>query len=182
MLTVNLWGNMRKLVCFILYCCLACTCEAEELSESIEQRLASVHRDAKQGDVLAQVLLGRVYYTGGELPQDYKEAEKWYRKAAEQGNVYSQCQLAGMYFKGVGVQQDYEQALKWLRLAADQGESGAHFALGKMYWDGFGVDQDFDESAKWFNSAARLGNKEAQQFLNEVAGSPIPAAGEAASD
>ena len=58
---------------------------------------------------------------GDGVPQDYKEAVKWYRLAAEQGYADAQYNLGLMYSNGEGVPQDYKEAVKWYRLAAEQG-------------------------------------------------------------
>jgi len=42
---------------------------------------------AERGDAEAQDILGNMYYNGQGVPQDYKEAARWYRKAAEQGDA-----------------------------------------------------------------------------------------------
>jgi len=47
------------------------------------------------------------YYTDFfTVPQDYKEAVKWYLKAAEQGYALAQFNLGNMYYNGDGVLQD----------------------------------------------------------------------------
>ena len=45
----------------------------------------------------AQYNLGVMYDNGEGVPQDYKEAVKWYRLAAEQGNANAQTNLGNMY-------------------------------------------------------------------------------------
>jgi len=57
---------------------------------------------AEQGDVTAQRLLGGMYRFGWGVPQDYREAAKWYRMGADQGDVVAQFSLAEMYFEGSG--------------------------------------------------------------------------------
>jgi len=52
-----------------------------------------LHKAAKQGDVIAQLNLGRMYYYGEGVTKDNAEAGKWYRKAAEQGNETAQTWL-----------------------------------------------------------------------------------------
>ena len=42
---------------------------------------------AENGNAKAQEKLGFMYYKGWGVERDYKEAEKWVRKAAEQGNA-----------------------------------------------------------------------------------------------
>ena len=55
------------------------------------QATFTVHRkSAEQGNVPGLWKMGVCYYVGYEVPQDYKQAICWYRKAAEQGNNFSQ--------------------------------------------------------------------------------------------
>ena len=64
-----------------------------------------------------------MYDDGQGVPQDYKQAVKWYTKAAEQGNAEAQYNLALVYANGQGVPQDYKQAAKWYTKAAEQGNA-----------------------------------------------------------
>ncbi len=52
---------------------------------------------AEQGEAFAQSNLGLMYERGQGVPQDYKEAVKWYRLAAEQGDAEAQFNLGIMY-------------------------------------------------------------------------------------
>ena len=45
---------------------------------------------AEQGHPDAQIMLGIFYELGVGIPQDYKEAAKWFRLAAEQGEPVAQ--------------------------------------------------------------------------------------------
>ncbi len=65
-----------------------------------------------------QFNLGSMYDKGEGVPQDYKEAARWYRAAAEQGHANAQLYLGGMYQRRQGVPQDYVQAHMWFNLAA----------------------------------------------------------------
>ncbi len=78
----------------------------------------------------AQMSLGMVYVGGQGVPQDEKEAVKWFRLAGEQGLVEAQAMLAGIYATGKGVPQDETEAVKWLRLAAAKGDAGSQNNLG----------------------------------------------------
>ena len=66
-----------------------------------------------------------MYGKGQGVPQDDKEAVKWYRLAAEQGDAKAQNNLGVSYDNGQGVPQDYKEALKWTKLAAEQGHARA---------------------------------------------------------
>jgi len=76
---------------------------------------------AEQGDANAQFNLGVMYDKGEGVPQDYKEATKWYRLTAEQGDASAQTKLGYMYDHGQGVLQDNVVAHMWYNLAAANG-------------------------------------------------------------
>ena len=59
-----------------------------------------------------------MYQKGKGVPQDYKEAAKWWRQSAEQGNAFAQALLGKMYYNGWGVPKDYREAGKWIRKSA----------------------------------------------------------------
>ena len=80
---------------------------------------------AEQGDIIAQGILGGIYYNGEGLPQDYKQAVYWYKKSADQGNAIAQYNLGIMYYNGEGVAQNYKKAYVWKSLAAAQGHKKA---------------------------------------------------------
>jgi uncharacterized protein len=75
---------------------------------------------AEEGNAIAQGLLGRMYFRGEGITQDYQEAAKWHHLAAEQGDKYSQHTLGSSYFYGVGVTKDYQEAAKWYHIAAEE--------------------------------------------------------------
>lgn len=102
------------------------------------------------------------------VPQDIKEAMKWYRLAAEQGNPNAQQHLGDMYCSGKGVPQDDEEAAKWYRLVAEYGFASAQRMLGHMYQTGRGVAQDYEEAVKWYLLAALQGNVTAQEALKAL--------------
>jgi uncharacterized protein len=54
---------------------------------------------------------------GWGVPQDYKEAIKWYKLSAEQENTEAQFNLGNMYL----IIQDYVQAHKWFNIAGANG-------------------------------------------------------------
>ena len=146
---------------------VATAATAQDLANSTD--LAEVRRAAEDGDAAAQAELGDVYWHGGGVDQDYREAISWYRRAAEQGNVGGQLGLGTAYWEGVGVPQDHAEAARWLRLAAEQGDPGGQFGLGSAYWNGLGVPQDHIEAHMWFNLAGAQGNEGAVRARDKVA-------------
>ena len=59
--------------------------------------LEKTKRLANAGDASAQCNLGWMYMEGEGVPQDYKEAVKWYRLSADQGDADAQYNLGVMY-------------------------------------------------------------------------------------
>ncbi len=93
--------------------------------ELSELKIEELHKVAEQGEAFAQTFLGNKYAEGRGVPENDREAVKWYRKAAEQGWPGAQCDLGIMYEKGEGVPEDYVRAYAWANLAAAQGHRGA---------------------------------------------------------
>jgi len=119
---------------------------------------------AEDGDADAQRRLGNLYNHGDEVPQNYNEAVKWYRKAAEQGDAEAQGSLGMMYETGEGVPQDYDEAIKLYRKAAEQGDAFSQSSLGQMYRDGKGVAKDLIHAYAWLNVAQANGYESADIF------------------
>jgi len=66
-----------------------------------------------------------MYKNGQGVPQDYKEAVKWYRLSAEQGDATAQFNLGNQYANGTGVLQDYALAHMWFNLSGSNGDKHA---------------------------------------------------------
>ena len=109
---------------------------------------------AEKGGASAQYNLGLMYDYGKGVPQDYKEAVKWYRFAAVQGETQAQYNLGWMFSNGLGSLQDYKEAVKWYRFAAVQGDNQAQNNLALMYYEGKGVKQSKVMAHMYFNIAA----------------------------
>lgn len=109
---------------------------------------------AKQGNPLAQSMLGFKYQQGLGVLQDYSEALKWLSLAAGNGDAQAQAELAKMYMEGLGVPPDYTKAAKWFGEAAKQGNASAQLFLGLLYYQGLGVPKDFVRAHMWYNLAS----------------------------
>ena len=74
---------------------------------------------AEQGNVQAQISVGKMYLYGWGVKKSEVQAAKWYRKAAEQGDSGAQKMLAYLYENGAGVEKNPAEAEKW-RQASEQ--------------------------------------------------------------
>ena len=132
------------------------------LSACSQDPTAELRQWAEQGDVHAQYNLGDMYENRRGVPQDYREAVRWYRAAAEQGLAKAQYNLGVMCEKGTGTTQDDEEAVRWYLAAAEQGYGSAQNNLGYKYENGQGVTQDFVQADKWYILAGSSPTKEAR--------------------
>jgi len=130
---------------------------------------------AEKGDVDAMRNLGVMYLEGRGVPQDYKLAVEWFRKAAEKGEAIAMINLGAMYAEGRGVPQDDKLAVEWFRKAAEKGNVNAMYNLGFMYQQGRGVPQDYKQAYAWFSVAAAGGMKEAGAMRDSLRKGMTPA-------
>lgn len=125
---------------------------------------------AQKGDMYAQLMLGALFEDGTDpaIPQDIKEAAKWYAKAAKQGYPKAQHNLALLYEDGRGVPQSYTEAAKWYAKAAKAGFSEAQNNLAVLYIMGNGVKQNRAQAEKLLTAAVGQGNENARRNLQKL--------------
>jgi TPR repeat protein len=89
---------------------------AAELTPEQKQRALPLlyQQAAEQGDVGSEFLLGMMYVTGQDVPQDVTRGVKWLVRAAEHGHTKAQLSLSMMYETGEGVPRDLMNACTWL--------------------------------------------------------------------
>ena len=117
--------------------------------------MATLTRQAQNGDVAAQLDLADEYYKRG----NHAKAFEWTTKAANQGFADAQFGLGVLYHNGHGVRQDYQKAVEWYTKAANQGHEYAQGILGWMYENGHGVSQDKSTAKRYYSQACDNGNQ-----------------------
>jgi len=135
---------------------------ATVLAAMSESQLRSL---AKQGDIDAQMELGKRYFNGNGLEQSFTEAFSYFRKAADYGNPNAQTVLGFMYANGIGVEDNEIKAFIWFRKAAEQANHDAQFRLGLCFYAGFGVEQNYQDALIWLQQSADQGNSNAQYLI-----------------
>ena len=63
------------------------------IEQDVDEGLRLLHFAANDGDDMAMLILGDIYYNGNPLPADRSEAKKWYRLAADAGNEDAEDRL-----------------------------------------------------------------------------------------
>jgi len=133
---------------------------------------------AAQGDLAAQVTLGRWYSSivSTQGHPDYAQAVKWFGMAAEQGNARGQFELGRLYASGKGVPLDPVKAAGLFRKASAQGKEYAQVEYGKALKEGSGTKKSYREALECFKKAASQGNLEAMLLLGQMyaAGQGVP--------
>lgn len=122
-----------------------------------------------QGTVHFQFLYGTMLYEGSRVPQNYREAVRWWTKAAGQGNAKAQHALAICYGLGHGVAQNFTQSAEMFRQAAENGHAQAQNDIGNCYFSGQGVIRDFEQARVWWMKAALQDIPQAQYNIGCVA-------------
>lgn len=78
-----------------------------------------LEKAAESGDADAQYEIGLHYHLGDPVPQNDREAVRWYLKAAKQGNAPAMRYLADHYREGKGVPRDDNEAARWRQNAIE---------------------------------------------------------------
>lgn len=122
---------------------------------------------AEKGDADAQDFLGRMYYEGKIVAQDYTEALKWFEKAAEEGHIGAKLEMGKMYYAGLGVGQDIDKAIELISEAAEQGHIEAQYGIASLYYKGIDghIEPNHERAFHWFKKSAEQGYVQAQYNL-----------------
>jgi TPR repeat protein len=114
---------------------------------------------AKQGDIEAELRVGKSYYFGANAKNGKKnpdEACKWFERALEKGSKEAGAWVGRCYVTGHGVPLDVTRGAVLIRSAADANEPVGLRFLGLMYLDGAGVPKDTSQALVIFSRAAAL--------------------------
>ena len=90
-------------------------------SNDYKSSLRELEVPARNGNSVAQSLLGVQYERGEGTQANLAKALDWYRKASAQGDSRSSERLANLYAFGLGIKPDVEHALDLAILSTIQG-------------------------------------------------------------
>lgn len=130
--------------------------------------IRKVLQEADPWETSGYVSLGWCYVNGYGVPQDYREAVRWWSRAAEQGNEVAQVCLEWCYENGYGIPQDDKGTETWHSKSVKQGNAVVQedkvielLAEGRNYFK----MENYTEAVKCFKKAAEQGNPLAQGML-----------------
>ena len=145
--------------------------------------LEQLKKAAEEGDVDAQIQLGRIYCEGAGVDRkDRSKAEFWFRKAAEQGSRDAEFDLAVMLADD-RYGESFRTAEKIFRKYAEHGDREAQFCLGLLLERGYEDEKysspkdpermtKWKESLLWYRKAADQGDARAMRALGMAYSEP----------
>lgn len=136
-------------------------------SVSLPTDVPTLEKLAKNKNQEAQLALAEKYLNGVGVEQDFKKAEKWFKKAAEEGNVEAQYQLGKLYFDGINGKPDLKNAIKWFQKGAQGGNARAMFMLGECNLYGLGEKQNDMAAVEWFKKSSYTGYAPAEYVMGQ---------------
>jgi len=131
-----------------------------------------LRKAAKQGDHVAQYYLGEIYFHGHDVPEDRKEAFKWYKQSSDGGYVPAQQKTAHCCLQGIGTRKNEgdgylilaslalwgdEEAWTLLQSAAASGNSAAEYSMWLYYRE----KNNLETAYSWLEKAAKQGHAQA---------------------
>ena len=132
---------MKNIIYLLLLASIPFAAIAQRWSKSLE-------KDAKKGNVTAQVEVGNAYFKGNGVEKDLEKAAKWYYEAILQGEESVKENFYSFYSKQ-------------LEKYAKSGDAQAQYEVGCDYLKGSGVDKDVKTAAEWLLLAVGQDHKEA---------------------
>jgi len=137
--------------------------------EEEEDRVQWFRNMAENGDVDAQLQLGKLYYYGGRgFRRNYEAAADYFQMAAAENDHNAMAFLGHMHIHGLGVSKNNETALKYLQLAVDKNVPFAWKTLGSLHLHGYAVAKDVEMAVKYLKKAADRGLPEAKYRLGTL--------------
>jgi len=110
-------------------------------------------------------LIAEMYDKGVDLPENQKEASRWWLKAADEGDHDAQSAIGIRLADGRGIPQDPEKARFFCTEAAKQGDSSGEYCLGYLHQHGLGVAVNERDARTHYERASVGGNRLAIKAL-----------------
>ena len=110
---------------------------------------------AKEGNAEAQCELGRLYFDGLGVSQNFVTSLEWARKAADQNHAGGLNSVGVCYRNGLAVDADLDVAMSYFVRAAEQGSVKAMFNLGNMHDLGGELAHDPDQALSWYEKCLK---------------------------
>lgn len=134
-----------------------------------ELNLTLLRHSASNGSTYSMKVLGRAYYHGREIQQDYETAFALFETAANAGDAEAIYLLGSLYHHGEGTEKDLVKARALYAEAAHHDIAKAQRDYASFLASGKGGPRDFVGAAEWYKRAADNGDVESKFFAKFMA-------------
>jgi uncharacterized protein len=103
------------------------------------------------GDPNAQYSLARLYLEGTGVPQNARQAARWFNLAAEKGHHHAQALLGHLLVMGEGIPRQRALGLMWLTMARDAADPDKDQWISSLYDKAFAGASERDRQVALAN-------------------------------
>lgn len=122
----------------------------------IAEEAEGYKKDCDSGNIKTCVHLGRMYYLGKGVQQNYSKAIELFTKACDTED-YASCLVVGaMYAESQGVEKNDIRAVEFYTKACKGKEAAACYFLGSRYFEGKGVKQNISKAFEFYTKACDM--------------------------
>lgn len=140
-------------------------CKDSSAETTLSQVFNEIKSLAESDDIIAQTILGEMYYYGIGIEKDIDKAADILIKPAQQGNANAKLMLGLLYNNE---KEDYDRAFDYYKRSAEQGVAIGQANLGFMYLNGLGVSKDNNKAIEWLEKSAEQGGRYALYNLGVI--------------
>jgi len=141
---------------------------SEDGSYDNKERIESIKRSAKNGNIRAANFLGEIYARGEVVEKDMNTSRLYFEEAEALGSIRAKYMLGVMTLEGSYTRRDIIKGLNRIYQAAKAGLKEAQFYLGKVYYAGEMLDRDVEKAYVYFQAAYSRGEKESEKYLHAI--------------
>jgi len=148
----------------------------DKIKKSTNKDVKNILEKANQGDVIAELTIGLMYFCNDANPQDYREYFtqepsfiSWEPKCHSENN--SDKLLSKFEHDDYLRNSQYiVESAKWVSAASDKGNDYAELTLASLYENGYGVTKKDDLAISLYKKSAEQGNVISQLILAIIYG------------
>lgn len=118
--------------------------------------IGETEKECSGGDEKSCFALGRMYFQGRDVAQDYDKAAKYLETACRDGNADACGLLGEMYLQPYGLAQDITRGLSLMEKSCDRGSLEGCSVLGHVLSEGRHKARDLERAMKlWRDGCAK---------------------------
>lgn len=152
----------------------------DKIKESKNKEVKNILEKANQGDVIAELTIGLMYFCNDDNPKDYHEyftqqvfetARRWEPKCRDENNSDNVTNILRISdLNNLRNSKYIEESVKWISIASEKGNDYAELTLASLYWNGYGVTKNDELAISLYKKSAEQGNVISQLILAEIYG------------